>query len=100
VVALLQGAIEGEAKPRSTRVRASAIALDHPLVRAAKAIGRQTFLSPTTSDRAIMQGLAALKMGVGESSRSHTADEYVLVSEIEEGIAIYQQLLDELKQTI
>ena len=100
VVALLQGAIEGEAKPRSTRVRASAIALDHPLVRAAKAIGRNTFLSPTTSDRAIMQGLAALKMGVGESSRSHTADEYVLLSEIEEGIAIYQQLLDELKHTI
>ena len=100
VVALLQGAIEGEAKPRSTRVRASAIALDHPLVRAAKSIGRNTFLSPTTSDRAIMQGLAALKMGVGESSRSHTADEYVLVSEIEEGIAIYQQLLDELKHTI
>ena len=100
VVALLQGAIEGEAKPRSTRVRASAIALDHPLVRAAKAIGRNTFLSPTTSDRAIMQGLAALKMGVGESSRSHTADEYVLVSEIEEGIAIYQQLLDKLKHTI
>lgn len=100
VVALLQGAIEGEAKPRSTRVRASAIALDHPLVAAARAIGRKTFLSPTTSDRAIMQGLAALKMGVGESSRSHTADEYVLVSEIEEGIAIYQQLLDKLKHTI
>ena len=100
VVALLQGAIEGEAKPRSTRVRASAIALDHPLVRAAKASGRNTFLSPTTSDRAIMQGLAALKMGVGESSRSHTADEYVLLSESEEGIAIYQQLLDELKHTI
>ena len=100
VVALLQGAIEGEAKPRSTRVRASAIALDHPLVVAAKAIGRKTFLSPTTSDRAIMQGLAALKMGVGESSRSHTADEYVLLSEIEEGITIYQQLLDELKHTI
>ena len=100
VVTLLQGAIEGEAKPRSTRVRASAIALDHPLVRAARAIGRNTFISPTTSDRAIMQGLAALKMGVGESSRSHTADEYVLLSEIEEGIAIYQQLLNELKNTI
>ena len=100
VVALLQGAIEGEAKPRSTRVRASAIALDHPLVVAAKAIGRKTFISPTTSDRAIMQGMAALKMGIGESSRSHTADEYVLLSEIEEGIAIYQQLLNELKNTI
>ena len=97
---LLQGAVECDVVPRSTRVRASAIALDHPLVAAAKAIGRQTFVSPTTSDRAIMQGLPALKMGIGESSRSHTADEYILISEIEEGIEIYQQLLDKLKQTI
>jgi acetylornithine deacetylase len=100
VVTLLQGAIEGEATPRSTRVRASAIALDHPLVRAARAIGRKCFVSPTTSDRAIMQGMAALKMGVGESSRSHTADEYVLVSEIEEGLALYEQLLEELKNRL
>ena len=47
-----------------------------------------------------MQGLPALKMGVGESSRSHTADEFVLVSEVEEGVAIYQQLLDELKNRL
>jgi acetylornithine deacetylase len=100
VVAILQEALECDAVPRSTRVRASAIALSHPLVIAAKAIGCEAFVSPTTSDRAIMQGLAALKMGVGDSSRSHTADEYVLVSEIEEGITIYQKLLDELKQTI
>ena len=100
VVEILQSAVECDAKPRSTRVRASAIALDHPLVVAAKAIGRETFVSPTTSDRAIMQGMAALKMGIGESSRSHTADEFVLISEIEEGIAIYQQLLNELKNTI
>jgi acetylornithine deacetylase len=100
VVAILQEALECDAVPRSTRVRASAIALSHPLVAAAKAIGCEAFVSPTTSDRAIMQGLAALKMGVGDSSRSHTADEYVLLSEIEESITIYQQLLDELKHTI
>jgi acetylornithine deacetylase len=100
VVEILQRVVECDAKPRSTRVRASAIALDHPLVKAAKAIGRQTFISPTTSDRAIMQGLPALKMGVGESSRSHTADEFVLTSEIEEGIALYQKLLDELNNTL
>ena len=78
----------------------AAIPLSHPLVAAAQAIGRQTFISPTTSDRAIMQGLPALKMGVGESSRSHTADEFVLTSEIEEGIALYQKLLDELNNTL
>jgi len=100
VVALLQSALECDVVPRSTRVRASAISLAHPLVKAAQAIGRTTFVSPTTSDRAIMQGLAALKMGVGESSRSHTADEYVLISEIEEGIVLYDKLLDKLKDTI
>ena len=100
VVELLQSALECDAVPRSTRVRASAISLAHPLVKAAQAIGRTTFISPTTSDRAIMQGLPALKMGVGESSRSHTADEYVLISEIEEGIALYDKLLDELKKIL
>ena len=100
VVELLQGAVECDAKPRSTRVRASAIALSHPLVESAVAIGRKPFISPTTSDRAIMQGLPALKMGVGESSRSHTANEFVLVSEIEEGVALYQKLLDELRNRL
>lgn len=100
VVEFLQNAVECDAKPRSTRVRASAIALSHPLVEAAMAIGREPFISPTTSDRAIMQGLPALKMGVGKSSRSHTADEFVLVREIEEGIAIYQKLLNELSNRL
>ena len=100
VVELLQGALECDAKPRSTRVRASAIALSHPLVKSAVAMGREPFISPTTSDRAIMQGLPALKMGVGESSRSHTADEYVLASEIEEGVALYDRLLKELNNTL
>ena len=100
VVELLQKAVECDAKPRSTRVRASAIALSHPLVESAMAISREPFISPTTSDRAIMQGLPALKMGVGESSRSHTADEFVLTSEIEEGIAIYQKLLNELSNRL
>lgn len=100
VVEILQGVIDCDAKPRSTRVRASAISLSHPLVEAAMAIGCKAFVSPTTSDRAIMQGLPALKMGVGESSRSHTADEYVLISEIEEGIALYEKLLNELKNRV
>ena len=100
VVELLQGAVECDAKPRSTRVRASAIALSHPLVEAVVEIGRKPFISPTTSDRAIMQGLPALKMGVGESSRSHTADEFVLVGEIEEGVALYQKLLNELSNKL
>ena len=96
-VQLLQGAVKHSTlTPRSTRVRASAIPTTHPLVRAAMAVGCECFISPTTSDRALMQGIAALKIGVGESSRSHTADEFVKISEIESGIAVYQSLLEQL----
>lgn len=100
VVEILQGILGCDATPRSTRVRASAIDISHPLVKAAKMIGCSTFISPTTSDRAIMQGLPALKMGVGESARSHTADEYVLESEIIDGIEIYDRLLKELNSIL
>ena len=98
-VELLQSVVEHSTlTPRSTRVRASAIDESHPLVRAAVAVGCKPFISPTTSDRAIMQGLPALKIGVGESSRSHTADEYVLISEIEHGVALYARMIEELSK--
>ena len=97
--ALLQGAVKHSTlTPRSTRVRASAISTTHPLVRAAVAVGRECFISPTTSDRALMSGIAALKIGVGKSSRSHTADEFVKISEIEQGIAIYCSILEEMSK--
>ncbi|MCM1028171.1 MAG: M20/M25/M40 family metallo-hydrolase [Pseudoflavonifractor sp.] len=79
--------------PRSTRIHASVIDQDHPLVRAAKALERDTFISPTTSDMALMHGIPSLKMGPGDSARSHTADEYILLSEIEEAIPTYIQLI-------
>lgn len=98
-VELLQSAVKySTLTPRSTRVRASAIAENHPLVRAAVAVGRETFISPTTSDRALLSGIAALKIGVGESARSHTADEFVKITEIEEGIEIYSSILDKLSR--
>lgn len=89
--------LASDAKERSTRVHASAIYEDHPLVKAAKRAGRQTFVSPTTSDMALMHGIPSLKMGVGESARSHGADEYVLESEIVEGIQGYIDYLDSLR---
>ena len=96
-VALLQSTVvHSTLTPRSTRVRASAISATHPLVCAAVKAGRDSFISPTTSDRALMSGIAALKIGVGESSRSHTADEFVKISEIESGIDIYCSILQEL----
>lgn len=94
-VALLRAAIRSEAVPRSTHLSASAVGDRHPLVRAARAAGRRTFVSPTLSDRASMP-FPALKMGPGDSARSHTADEYVLLSQIEEGIDVYTTYIEKL----
>lgn len=82
--------------PRSTRVRASVIDSSHPLVKGAVALGRTPFVSPTTSDMSLMWDFPSLKMGPGESSRSHSADEYICLDEIAEGIDLYRRLLTSL----
>ena len=82
-----------ELTPRSTRVRASVINREHPLVKAAEGQGKIPFVSTTTSDMALMHGIPSLKIGPGDSSRSHTADEFVLISEIEEAIATYTSMI-------
>lgn len=88
----ISGHIKATIKPRSLRMRSSSIAMDHPLVKAGSALGRSTYGSPTTSDKALMP-FPALKMGPGESARSHTADEFVYLNEIEEGIMLYIKLM-------
>ena len=94
-VALLRAAVRSELTPRSTRIRAVALGDGHPLMRAARATGRTSFVSPTTSDRTLMP-FPALKMGPGDSARSHTADEYILPKEIAEGIAVYHRFIENL----
>ena len=94
-VEILRGTLRSQAVPRSTRIRASALDAAHPLARAAQAARRRSYVSPTTSDMALMP-FPSLKMGPGESSRSHTADEYVLMSEIGEGIGIYEEFIRQL----
>ena len=94
-VAALQRAIRSDAVPRSTRLRASVIADSHPLVRAAVAAGCTTFVSPTASDRTLMP-FPALKIGPGDSARSHTADEFVGIEEIAQGLATYDKILKNL----
>ncbi len=84
-----------ELTPRSTRLRSTSISTDHPLVQSGIALGRTCYGSPTTSDKALMH-FPALKMGPGDSARSHTADEYIFTSEIEEGIGLYIELLNRL----
>jgi acetylornithine deacetylase len=75
--------------------KSSSIVLDHPLVKAGIAIGSKPYGSPTTSDKALVS-FPALKMGPGESARSHSADEFVFVAEIENGIQKYIELLDQV----
>lgn len=86
-----------QVSPRSLRLSSSHIAADHPLVLAGSSIGLTSFGSATLSDKALMK-CPALKIGPGLSARSHTADEYVLIEEIEQGIDIYISMLHKLSQ--
>jgi acetylornithine deacetylase len=95
VIDTIKSNVNCEVRPRSTRLRSSAIALDHPLVKAGNSLGRHYYGSPTTSDKALMP-FPSLKMGPGDSARSHTADEFIYVNEIREGIALYIKLLEQL----
>ena len=78
--------------PRSLRLNSSAIAVDHDLVLAGIALGRETYGSPTLSDQAVLS-CQSLKLGPGDSTRSHSADEFIYLQEIEEGIQLYIALL-------
>ncbi|HEY5969668.1 MAG TPA: M20 family metallo-hydrolase [Chitinophagaceae bacterium] len=86
---------QSDIKPRSTRLRSSSIALDHPIVEAGLRMKRNYYGSPTTSDKALMH-FPSLKIGPGDSARSHTADEFIYIDEIKEGIELYIQLLNEI----
>jgi acetylornithine deacetylase len=74
----------------------TATPLNHPIVKRGRELNRTIFGSPTLSDQSLMP-FPSLKMGPGDSARSHTADEFILLSEIKESIEIYTQLLDGLK---
>jgi len=92
---IIKANVQSEINPRSTRLRSSAIAIDHPIVEAGLKMKRSYYGSPTTSDKALMN-FPTLKIGPGDSARSHTADEYVYIDEIKEGIELYIQLLNEI----
>ena len=79
--------------PRSLRLNSSSITLDHELVKAGIDIGRTTYGSPTLSDQAVLS-CPSLKLGPGDSTRSHSADEFIYLKEIEDGIKIYVELLN------
>ncbi len=84
-----------EITPRSVRLKSSSIPMDHPLVKAGLELGRKTYGSPTLSDQAIIP-VASLKIGPGDSARSHTADEYIYINELDEGVELYIKLLEKV----
>ena len=96
LLALVREQVHSEVTPRSTHLSSSFISLDHPAVKRLKALGRVPFASPTMSNQAVMP-FTTLKLGPGDSARSHTADEYIQLSEIEQAMEIYYDLLNGLK---
>ncbi len=93
VLETINGSVRSSMTPRSLRMRSSIIPPEHPLVRAGLALGRTMYGSPTTSDKALMP-FPALKIGPGDSARSHTADEYIFFIEIKTANDIYVQMLN------
>lgn len=94
VLEIVKNNVQSEVTPRSMRMRSTRIELEHPLVKAGIVMGKTVYGSPTCSDKALMP-FPALKCGPGDSARSHTADEFVFVSEIETGIKEYIAMLEE-----
>jgi acetylornithine deacetylase len=95
VLEILRGLVQAELTPRSTRLQSSKIPDGHPVLAAAAALGMPTFGSPTLSDQALMS-FPSVKIGPGHSGRSHTADEFIYLEELKQGIQTYQNLLSHL----
>lgn len=95
ILKIVQSSVSCTVKSRSTRLSSTATPLDHAIVKKGLKMKRTKFGSPTLSDQALMS-FPSMKMGPGDSARSHTADEYIKISEMEEAIDIYTELLDGL----
>ena len=96
ILEIIRANVQAEITPRSTHLQSSGLPLTHPLVQKAVAMGKITYGSPTLSDQALMR-FPTLKMGPGDSARSHAPDEYILLSEIRSGIADYIELLTDFE---
>ena len=92
---ILQSELKSALTARSFRLNSSNISVEHPIVKKGLSMGLEAYGSPTLSDQCLMD-FPSVKIGPGDSARSHTADEFILLSEIEEGIKTYIRLLDGL----
>jgi acetylornithine deacetylase len=95
ILKVIKENVAAEIVPRSMRMKSSSISISHPLVQSGILVGREMYGSPTTSDKALID-CPSLKMGPGDSARSHSADEFIYVKEIEEGIVLYIKLLENI----
>ena len=96
LLALIKEEVSCEVKERSTRIGSSHLPVSHPVVRRGLSLGLQPFGSPTTSNQALCS-FPTLKIGPGDSSRSHGPDEYITLDEIATGVDLYVKLLDDLE---
>jgi acetylornithine deacetylase len=92
ILATVKANVAAEVTPRSMHLNASSIPVAHGLVQAGIALGRSTYGSPTLSDQSVIS-CQSLKLGPGESLRSHSANEFIFIKEIEEGIDLYIKIL-------
>lgn len=95
IIETVRANVQSEVKPRSIRLKPSSIPVDHPIVQAGLALGRTTYGSPTTSDQALLD-CPSLKCGPGDSGRSHTANEFIYLHEIEQGVQGYIAMLEQV----
>ncbi len=95
ILRVIEENVNAEILPRSMRMKSSGISVSHPLVQSGQKLGRTMYGSPTTSDKALMS-CPSLKMGPGDSARSHSADEFIYVNEIKDGIDLYIKLLENI----
>lgn len=92
VLDIIREHVEVKVEPRSTRLNPSTIAPSHPIVQSGIKLGAEPYGSPTMSDQALIP-VPSLKVGPGDSARSHAADEYIYIREIDEGVAFYINIL-------
>lgn len=96
IVEIVSDLLKSTVKPRSLRLNSSGISIEHPFVKRAQSLGIECYGSPTLSDQSLMT-CQSVKMGPGDSARSHTANEYIFLNEIRDGVRTYIRMLDGLQ---
>jgi acetylornithine deacetylase len=99
VIDIIRQNVSCEVKPRSIRLRPSGIDVEHSLIKAGRQLKKEMYGSPTTSDQALIP-VPSVKMGPGDSARSHAADEFIYLDEIKNGILDYIQLITVLTEEL